>query len=123
MNDQITQDQVNQAAWSACDSFRGAVDAGQYKDYILVMLFVKYVSDLWASHMKDYKEQYGDDEARIRRRLERERFVLPKGSGFYDLHENRNADNIGERINIALEAIEDANRAKLDGVFLSLIHI
>ena len=120
MNDQITQDQVNQAAWSACDSFRGAVDAGQYKDYILVMLFVKYVSDLWASHMKDYKEQYGDDEARIRRRLERERFVLPKGSGFYDLHENRNADNIGERINIALEAIEDANRAKLDGVFRNI---
>lgn len=120
MNDQITQDQVNQAAWSACDSFRGAVDAGQYKDYILVMLFVKYVSDLWASHVKDYKEQYGDDEARIRRRLERERFVLPEGSSFYDLHENRNADNIGERINIALEAIEDANRAKLDGVFRNI---
>ena len=111
MNDQITQDQVNQAAWSACDSFRGAVDAGQYKDYILVMLFVKYVSDLWASHMKDYKEQYGDDEARIRRRLERERFVLPEGSSFYDLHENRSADNIGELINVALEAIEDASDA------------
>jgi len=120
MNDQITQDQVNQAAWSACDSFRGAVDAGQYKDYILVMLFVKYVSDLWASHMKDYKEQYGDDEARIRRRLERERFVLPEGSSFYDLHENRSADNIGELINVALEAIEDANRAKLDGVFRNI---
>ena len=120
MNAQITQAEVNQAAWSACDTFRGAVDAGQYKDYILVMLFVKYVSDLWASHVEDYTKQYGEDETRIRRRLERERFVLPEGTSFYDLHEQRNADNIGELINIALEKIEDANRAKLDGVFRNI---
>lgn len=120
MNAQITQAEVNQAAWSACDTFRGAVDAGQYKDYILVMLFVKYVSDLWASHVEEYKTQYGDDETRIRRRLERERFVLPEGTSFYDLYEQRTADNIGELINIALEKIEDANRAKLDGVFRNI---
>ena len=47
MNDGITQSQVNQTAWAACDTFRGVVDAGQYKDYILVMLFLKYISDLW----------------------------------------------------------------------------
>ena len=120
MNAQITQAEVNQAAWSACDTFRGAVDAGQYKDYILVMLFVKYVSDLWASHVEDYTKQYGEDETRIRRRLERQRFVLPEGTSFYDLHEQRNADNIGELINIALEKIEDTNRAKLDGVFRNI---
>ena len=84
------------------------------------MLFVKYVSDLWASHVEDYTKQYGEDETRIRRRLERERFVLPEGTSFYDLHEQRNADNIGELINIALEKIEDANRAKLDGVFRNI---
>ena len=39
MTDQLTQQQVNQTAWAACDTFRGIVDAGQYKDYILVMLF------------------------------------------------------------------------------------
>ncbi len=120
MTDQLTQQQVNQAAWAACDTFRGVVDAGQYKDYILVMLFLKYISDLWNDHIKTYSEKFGDDDARIRRRLERERFVLPKGASFYDLYEKRNEANIGEMINIALEKIEDTNRAKLEGVFRNI---
>ena len=120
MPDRITQSQVNQTAWAACDTFRGVVDAGQYKDYILVMLFLKYISDLWNDHVAAYRQRFGDDAARIRRRLERERFVLPVGASFYDLHEQRHEANIGERINIALEAIEDANRAKLDGVFRNI---
>jgi type I restriction enzyme M protein len=119
-NDKMTQQQVNQAAWAACDTFRGVVDAGQYKDYILVMLFLKYISDLWNDHFEKYRKQYGDDDARIRRRLERERFVLPEGSGFYDLYEKRSEANIGELINIALESIEDKNRAKLEGVFRNI---
>ena len=117
MTDQVTQQQINQTAWTACDTFRGAVDAGQYKDYILVMLFLKYISDLWNDHVESYRKQFGGDEARIRRRLERERFILPEGASFYDLHAQRNEPNIGELINIALEKIEDANRAKLEGVF------
>lgn len=120
MNDKITQDQVNNAAWAACDTFRGAVDPAQYKDYILVMLFLKYISDLWNDHLETYREQYGDDEARIRRRLERERFILPEEASFYDLYAQRNEANIGELINIALEKIEDANRAKLEGVFRNI---
>ncbi|MDA8248893.1 MAG: type I restriction-modification system subunit M [Rhodospirillales bacterium] len=120
MSDQLTQQQVNQAAWAACDTFRGAVDPAQYKDYILVMLFLKYISDLWNDHVESFRQQYGGDEARIRRRLERERFVLPEGASFYDLHEARNEPNIGELINIALEKIEDQNRAKLEGVFRNI---
>jgi len=120
MSDQITQQQVNNAAWAACDTFRGAVDPAQYKDYILVMLFLKYISDLWADHVTQYREQYGDDDARIRRRLERERFVLPEGASYYDLYEQRGEPNIGELINIALEKIEDTNRAKLEGVFRNI---
>jgi type I restriction enzyme M protein len=120
MNDKITQSEVNNAAWAACDTFRGAVDPAQYKDYILVMLFLKYISDLWNDHLETYRKQYGDDEARIRRRLERERFILPEGASFYDLHAQRNEPNIGELINIALEKIEDANRAKLEGVFRNI---
>lgn len=120
MSDQLTQQQVNQAAWAACDTFRGAVDPAQYKDYILVMLFLKYISDLWNDHLQTYRRQYGGDEARIRRRLERERFVLPEGASFYDLYAARNEANIGELINIALEKIEDANRAKLEGVFRNI---
>jgi type I restriction enzyme M protein len=120
MNGQQIQQQVNQTAWAACDTFRGAVDAGQYKDYILVMLFLKYISDLWNEHAETYRKQFGDDEARIRRRLERERFLLPEGASFYDLYERRNEANIGEMINIALERIEDANRSKLEGVFRNI---
>lgn len=120
MNAKVTQQQINQTAWSACDTFRGVVDAGQYKDYILVMLFLKYISDLWQEHVDAYRKQFAGDEARIRRRLERERFVLPEGASFYDLFEQRNEANIGELINIALEKIEDANRAKLEGVFRNI---
>lgn len=120
MTDQITQDQINNAAWAACDSFRGAVDPAQYKDYILVMLFLKYISDLWNDHVEAYRKQYGEDDIRIRRRLERERFILPEGASFHDLYNQRTEPNIGELINIALERIEDANRAKLEGVFRNI---
>lgn len=120
MSDQLTQQQVNNAAWAACDTFRGAVDPAQYKDYILVMLFLKYISDLWNDHVETYRQQFGGDEARIRRRLERERFILPEGASFYDLYEARNEANIGELINMALEKIEDQNRTKLEGVFRNI---
>ena len=120
MNDKITQQEINNTAWAACDTFRGAVDATQYKDYILVMLFLKYISDLWNDHFESYKKQFGGDEVRIRRRMERERFNLPDGASFYDLYEKRNEANIGELINIALEKIEDANRGKLEGVFRNI---
>ena len=106
-----TQDQVNQTAWDACDTFRGVVDAGQYKDCILVMLFLKYISDLWDGHVETYRQRYGGDEARIRRRLDRERFVLPESARFQTLYEQRNEPKIGELIDIALEDIEDRNRA------------
>ena len=75
MNDKLTQQEINQAAWAACDTFRGAVDPAQYKDYILVMLFLKYISDLWNDHFESYKKQFGGDDVRIRRRMERERIM------------------------------------------------
>ena len=71
-------------------------------------------------HAREYRKLYGDNEARIRRRLSRERFILPEGANFRDLHERRSQANIGELINIALERIEDANRAKLEGVFRNI---
>lgn len=135
MSPKIEQKEINNAAWSACDTFRGAVDPAQYKDYILVTLFVKYISDVWKDHYDKYREQYGDDDVRIRRRLERERFVLPhlelkdEESGevqdrfvadYYSLYERRNEPNIGESINMVLDAIEEANKLKLEGVFRNI---
>lgn len=116
----IDQKDINNAAWAACDTFRGVVDPAQYKDYILVMMFVKYISDVWRDRYEEYRKQYGDDDVRIRRKLERERFVLPQGAGFYDLYAQRNEANIGELINEALDAIEEANKAKLEGVFRNI---
>lgn len=113
----VTQDQINAAAWKACDTFRGAVDPTQYKDYILVMLFLKYISDTHKAHRAEIVEKYGDDKERLMRALQRERFQLPKGASFDELYKARGEDNIGDLINIALVSIEDRNRAKLEGVF------
>lgn len=135
MSPKIEQKDINNAAWAACDTFRGAVDPAQYKDYILVMLFVKHITDTWKDHYEKYREQYGDDDVRIRRKLERERFVLPymeikdEKTGevqdkfvadFYSLYERRNESNIGELINMVLDAIEEANKLKLEGVFRNI---
>lgn len=46
----LTQDTINAAVWDACDTFRGTVDPSIYKDYVLTMLFLKYVSDVWQDH-------------------------------------------------------------------------
>lgn len=119
-SNKVTQDQVNAAAWKACDTFRGAVDPTQYKDYILVMLFLKYISDTHKAHRAELIEKYGDDKVRLTRALERERFQLPNGSSFEELHKARGESDIGERINKALEAIEDKNRSKLEGVFRNI---
>lgn len=120
MDAKINQSQINSAAWAACDTFRGVVDPSQYKDYILVILFLKYISDVWRDHYENYSKQYGDDEERIRRKLDRERFVLPKRASFYDLYANREADDLGDLINKALDAVETQNKAKLEGVFRNI---
>ena len=120
MNGQISQDEINAILWRACDTFRGTVDPAEYKNYILVMLFVKYISDAWRDHYDAYRAQLGDDEARVRRRMGFEKFKLPEGADFPALHAQRNAPNLGEVINIALEAIENANKEKLEGVFRNI---
>jgi len=116
----VSQDEINNILWRACDTFRGTIDASEYKNYLLVMLFVKYVSDVWTEHYEALKNQYGDDKERILRRLERERFVLPEGCKFDDLYRQRNETNLGDIINKVLEKIEESNKAKLAGVFRNI---
>jgi len=113
------------AVWRACDSFRGVIDPGFYKDYILTFLFVKYLSDLWKERTQHYEALYATDPdtaTRVRRALRNERFQVPEESTYEYLFAHRNDDqpNIGQTINVALQALEDANGTALDGVFRSI---
>lgn len=114
------QKSINDAVWRACDTFRGTIDPSQYKDYILVMLFLKYLSDLHKEKLEEYRARYGGDMERIARAMARERFVLPEESDFDHFYAQRGQADIGERINKALAAIEDANKGKLEGVFRNI---
>jgi type I restriction enzyme M protein len=113
----VNQSDINALAWKACDTFRGTLDPSDYKNYILVTLFLKYISDVIKNHRATYLLEYKGDEARVTRRLARERFLLPPGADFDSLYAKRNDADIGQQINIALEHIEEANKAKLEGVF------
>jgi type I restriction enzyme M protein len=120
MTDRVSQAEINDIAWRACDTFRGALDPAQYKDYILVMLFIKYMSDLWKDKREQYDNRYQGDAQRVERALARERFVVPPEADFDYLYAKRRESNIGELINIVLEKIEDANKAKLENVFRNI---
>lgn len=134
MGKSVSQKEINEILWRACDTFRGTLDPTQYKDYILVMLFLKYMSDLWKDKRDQYRERYKDDEKRVERALGRERFLMPSvdlrdrdgmieesfPATLDNLYERRTRSNIGELINISLEAIEDANKAKLENVFRNI---
>ena len=110
---QINQDTVNKALWSACDVFRGTISADTYKDFILTMLFLKYISDVWQDHYDNYKKEHGDEPELIEELMKSERFVLPRESSFYSLYERRYEPGNGERIDMALHALEEANGTKL----------
>lgn len=115
-----TQQQINNALWSACDTFRGAFDSSEYKNYILVFMFLKYLSDVWQDHYNQYKEQYGDNDELIKRKLKRERFVLPDNCSFNYIYEKRNDADIGGIIDKILAKIEEQNLEKLNGVFRNI---
>lgn len=113
MSNKIDQDRINRVLWGVCDIFRGTISPDTYKDFILTMLFLKYISDVWQDHYDGYKKEYGDEPELIEEMMKSERFVLPKEASFYALYERRNEPGNGERIDEALHAIEEANGTKL----------
>lgn len=113
MENKTTQLDINRIVWKACDTFRGVIDPSQYKDYVLTMLFIKYVSDIHKSKYKEYLARYEGDKERAARAMKRERFDVPEESSFDYLYEHRNENNIGELINIGLANLEEANREKM----------
>lgn len=76
----IKKSELYSSLWASCDELRGGMDASQYKDYVLVMLFVKYVSDKYAG------QKYGDIE-------------VPEGASFKDMIALKGKSDIGDQIN------------------------
>ena len=111
---------IERVLWKACDSFRGKIDSSRYKDYILSMLFVKYLSDVYKETKKKYEKQYQGDVRRVERAMGRERFTIDEKSTFDYLYQNRGDAEIGQKINIALNSIEEHNSGKLRNVFRAI---
>jgi len=91
----IRKSQLYSSIWQGCDELRGGMDASQYKDYVLVLLFVRYVSDKYA----------GKKDAIV---------DVPVGGSFADLARLKGKPNIGEGINKVLSTLAEAN--ELQGV-------
>lgn len=117
MNKGATQDQINKAIWTAWNNLQGILNLSEHRNYIIVFLFLKYISDEWKGRYEDCRKKYGKDEEMIRRKMNRERFVLPDNCTFDYLYEHRNDADIGEKIDEVLSKIEDRNPDRLKGLF------
>src|SRR5205807_1780340 len=89
----LKKSQLYSSLWTSCDELRGGMDASQYKDYILTLLFMKYVSDKYA----------GKPDALIE---------VPPGGGFADMVEAKGNKNVGERIDVIIGRLATANDLK-----------
>ncbi len=76
--------------WQSCDELRGGMDASQYKDYVLVLLFVKYVTDKY----------YGKPDALL---------VVPEGGSFHDMVKLKGNSEIGDRMNKIIHKLAEKN--------------
>lgn len=86
----IKKSQLYSTLWEACNALRGGMDASQYKDYVLVVLFLKYISD----------KAKTDPDTLIE---------VPEGCSFEDILKLKGKPNIGEKMNIILEQIAEKN--------------
>src|SRR5437868_5243235 len=86
----IKKSELYSSLWKSCDELRGGMDASQYKDYVLVLLFVKYVSDKAAS-------QKGYD------------IDVPKGGGFADMIALKGQKDIGEQMDKIIAKLAEKN--------------
>ena len=109
-----TFEDIKKALWAGANTFRDNIDAANYKDYVLSMFFVKYLSDTYAQSVDDLKEKY--EGIRLERQIENLPFILKYEYTFDYLLENQYATDLGNKISEALTGIESSN-AILNGIF------
>ena len=111
----ITLNELEQHLWGAANILRGSIDSGEYKSYIFGLLFFKRLSDVWDEEFEQKLGEYGD--ADLAADADEHRFDLPAGHRWADVR--KYTTNIGEHLNAAFQAVEDANM-KLRGIFQSV---
>ena len=109
-----TFEDIKRALWAGANTFRDNIDAANYKDYVLSMFFVKYLSDTYAESVDDLKERY--EGIRLERQIENLPFTLKYEYTFDYLLDNQFATDLGNKISEALTGIESSN-AILNGIF------
>ena len=112
MSDTITLDELERHLWAAADILRGSIDAADFKHYIFGLLFYKRLCDVWNEEYDQLMEKFGDED--LAKLDDEHRFHIPEGSRWWEIRED--ATDIGERLNIAFQQIEDEN-PRLEGVF------
>lgn len=108
----LTLSQLESHLWRAADILRGSIDAADYKHYIFGLLFFKRLCDVWQEEYEERLAKYGDAE--LAADPEEHRFHIPAAHFWKDVR--KHTTNIGEHLNAAFNAVEDANH-KLRGVF------
>lgn len=113
MSARISQRDLENYLWGAAVILRGLIDAGDYKQYIFPLVFLKRISDVFDEEHAVALETYGDDE--LADLPENHRFVIPLGCHWSDLRSV--TESIGAKALKAMRAIESANPETLPGVF------
>jgi type I restriction enzyme M protein len=108
----LTQQELERHLWGAADILRGTVDAGDYKQYIFGLLFFKRLCDVWDEEYEALLDETGDKNEAAD--PDEHRFHIPRKHRWDAVR--KHATQIGQRLNNALAAIEDAN-LRLRGVF------
>jgi len=114
MTKQIAQRELETYLWGAAIVLRGLIDAGDYKQYIFPLVFLKRISDVYDEEHAAAMETYDDDDE-LADLPENHRFAIPDGCHWDDVRSV--TDNIGATILKAMRAIESANPDTLPGVF------